>query len=183
MLLKFMKQTSTTSGGIINKYLVLILTVLNFPFSQFILGGLKNKVYPAFVNNAFKSILVCMALGLMPAVTKADTPIPTSVMSSYDAALQRLTMTVNWTWGSNASNKHVGAAVFADLNGDGITPTIFDNPATYTSGGNPFPAGLQASDEFLGQLAISNIEGSASSSLFAGSDNTDNGIASGVSGV
>ena len=183
MLLKFMKQTSTNSGATFNKHLALILTVLNFPFYQFILSGLKNKVYTAFLNNALKSILVCMALGLMPAVTKADTPIPTSVMSSYDAALQRLTMTINWTWGSNASNKHVGAAVFADLNGDGITPTIFDNPATYTSGGNPFPAGLQARDEFLGQLAVSTIEGSAFSSLFAGSDNTDNGIASGVSGM
>ena len=61
--------------------------------------------------------------------------------------------------------------------------SFLDNPATYTSGGNPFPAGLTARDEFLGQLAISNIEGSATSALFpALIDNTDNGIASTVSG-
>ncbi len=155
MLLKFMKQTSTNSSVAFKKYLVSII----------------------------KSLLVFLALWLMPSITKADSPIPTSVVSNYSAALQRLTVTIKWSWGSTSGNKHVGAAMFADLNNDGITPTIFDNPATYTSGGNQFPAGLQARDEFLGQLAVSNIEGSASSTLFAGSDNTDNGIASGVSGI
>ena len=183
MLLKFMKKNSTISSVAFKKYLVSILTFLRFSFSRFVLSSMKKKAYPAFLTSGLKSLLVCLACWLLPSCAKADTPIPTSVTSNYDPVLQRLTMIVNWSWGSDASSKHVGAAVFADLNGDGITPTIFDNPATYTSGGNPFPAGLQARDEFLGQLAISNIEGSASSSMFAGSDNTDNGIASGVSGM
>jgi len=125
----------------------------------------------------FKTFLVCLACWLMPSFAKADTPIPTSVVSSYDAIMHRLTLTVKWTWGSNANDKYVTAAVFADLNGDGISPTYLDNPATYNSGGNSFPAGLSARDEFLGQLAISNIDGTASSSMYPGGDNTDNGIA------
>lgn len=134
-------------------------------------------------HSIVRSFIIGIACWMIPSIVKADTPIPTQVVSSYDASSHRLTVTVKWYWTSQANNKHVGAAVFADLNGDGITPTIFSDPATYTSGGNPFPAGLQARDEFLGQLAVSNIEGSASSSLFAGSDRTDNGIASGVPGV
>ena len=172
-----MKKTSTKSSGTFNKYLVLILTVLGFTFSQFVLGGMKKTVYPALLRNGLKSFLVCLACWLMPSIAKADTPIPTSVVSSYDAVLHRLTLTVQWTWGSNANNKYVTAAVFADLNGDGISPTHLDNPATYTSGGNAFPAGLSARDEFLGQLAISTIEGTASSSMYPGGDHTDNGIA------
>ena len=183
MLLKIMKKTFTTSSVAFRKYLVTILTILGFSISQFVLVRIKKNVYPALLRNGLRIFLICLGCGLMPSIAKADTPVPTSVVSSYNAALQRFTITVNWVWGSTASNKHVGAAAFVDLNGDGITPTIFDNPATYTSGGNAFPAGLQARDEFLGQIALSNIEGSASSSLFAGSDNTDNGIASGVSGV
>ncbi len=129
------------------------------------------------LRNGLKALLMCLACGLMPSAVKADTPIPTSVGSSYDAVLHRLTLTVNWTWGSTASTKYVTVAVFADLNADGISPTYLDNPATYTSGGNPFPAGLSARDEFLGQLAISTIEGTASSSLYPQGDHTDNGIA------
>lgn len=178
-----MKQTSTNISVAFKYYLVLILTGLSLPFNQFVLTGKKKTVHHTILGNGLKFLLICMASWLTPSKAKADTPIPTNVVSNYNAALQRLTMTINWTWGTTASNKHVGAAVFADLNGDGITPTIFDNPATYNSGGNAFPAGLQARDEFIGQLAVSNIEGSASSSLYAGSDNTDNGIASGVSGI
>lgn len=136
-----------------------------------------NKCMALILGNGVKALLICLACGLMPSIVKADTPIPTSVVSSYDPALHRLTLTVNWTWGSTANDKYVTAAVFADLNGDGISPTYLDNPATYTSGGNPFPAGLSARDEFLGQLAISTIEGTASSSLYPEGDSTDNGIA------
>jgi len=119
-----------------------------------------------------------VACWLLPFVAKADTPIPTNVVSAYNAAQNRLTLTISWSWSTSASGKYIGAAIFADLNGDGISPTFLDNPATYTSGGNPFPAGLTARDEFLGQLAISSIEGSATSALFpAIIDNTDNGIA------
>ena len=178
-----MKKTFTTASVAFRKYLVSFLTIFSFSISQFVLVRTKKQVYPTLFGIGLKSFLVCLACWLIPSIAKADTPVPTSVVSSYNAALQRFTITVNWVWGSNASNKHIGAAAFVDLNGDGITPTIFDNPATYTSGGNAFPAGLQARDEFLGQIALSNIEGSAFSSMFAGSDNTDNGIASGVSGV
>jgi len=116
-----------------------------------------------------------MAFWLTPGIAKADTPIPTSVVSSYDAVLHKLTLTINWAWGSTANTKIPAAAVFADLNGDGIVPTYLDNPATYNSGGNAFPAGLTARDEFLGQLAISTIEGSAISGIYT--DHTDNGVA------
>jgi hypothetical protein len=138
---------------------------------------------PVRLKNVARMLLVGIACWLVPSVAKADTPIPTSVVSSYDPVTQRLTLTVSWYWNSTANNKFVTAAVFADLNGDGIVPTFDDNPATYTSGGNPFPPGLQARDEFLGQLAVSNIEGKASSSVYPSGDNTDNGIASGVAGV
>ena len=172
-----MKKTSTKSSGAFNKYLVSILTVLSFTFSKFVSGGMIKKVSPALLRNGLRSLLVCMAFWLAPSIAKADTPIPTSVVSNYDPILHRLTLTVQWTWGSTANTKYVTAAVFADLNGDGISPTLLDNPATYNSGGNAFPAGLSARDEFLGQLAISSIEGTASSSIYPAGDRTDNGIA------
>ena len=127
--------------------------------------------------------MLCIACWLIPAIAKADTPIPTSIVTNYDPVLQKLTVTVQWYWNSTSDSKFVTAAMFADLNGDGITPTVFDNPTTYTSGGNPFPAGLTARDEFLGQLAVSNIEGTATSALYPAGDRTDNGIASTVAGV
>ena len=136
-----------------------------------------NKYMALILRNGLKALFIWLACWLMPSVVKADTPIPTSVMSSYDAVLHRLTLTVQWTWGSTANTKYITAAVFADLNADGISPAYSDNPATYTSGGNAFPAGLSARDEFLGQLAISTIEGTASSSMYPAGDHTDNGIA------
>lgn len=144
---------------------------------------MKTNVYPVGLSNVLKSLLVCIALWLLPSVAKADTPIPTSIVSHYDPVTHKLTVTVSWNWSSTSSSKYIGAAVFADLNGDGITPTYEDDPATYTSGGNPFPAGLSARDEFLGQQAISNIEGNAYSSVYPSGDHTDNGIASTVPGV
>ena len=135
------------------------------------------------LRNVVRSFLICIACWLIPSIAKADTPIPTSIVTNYDAALKKLTVTVQWYWSSTASNKFITAAMFVDLNGDGIMPTVFDNPATYTSGGNAFPAGLSARDEFLGQLAISSIEGTATSSVYPSGDRTDNGIASAVSGV
>ena len=154
---------------------------------------MKTMAYPEILRKFSKPkstkmqklliYLLCIVCWLVPSIAKADTPIPTSVVASYNAALNKLTLTISWSWPSTANSKVIGAAIFADLNGDGISPTFLDNPATYTSGGNPFPAGLTARDEFLGQLAISNIEGSATSALFpALIDNTDNGIASTVSG-
>ncbi|MEJ7610589.1 MAG: Ig-like domain-containing protein [Ferruginibacter sp.] len=137
----------------------------------------KTKLNPLPRKKFLVLFFLAFASMLMPFIAKADTPIPTSVVSSYDAALQRLTLTVSWTWGTTSTDKIVTAAAFADLNGDGIAPTHLDNPATYTSGGNPFPAGLSARDEFLGQLAISNIEGMANSGFYPQGDRTDDGIA------
>ena len=172
-----MKQTSTIYRVAFKNYPGLLLTVLNFLLSRFMLGATKNKVFPKLFTNGIKSFLVCITCWLLPSNAKADTPIPTSVVSNYDPVTHRLTLTVKWTWGSSANNKYVTAAVFADLNGDGIAPTQLDNPATYNSGGNAFPAGLSARDELLGQLAISTIEGTASSAMYPAGDRTDNGIA------
>lgn len=172
-----MKQTSTIYRVAFKNYPGLIVSVLNILLSHFMLGLTKTNGYPKLFTNGIKSFLVCISCWLMPSNAKADTPIPTSVVSNYDPITHRLTLTVQWTWGSSANNKYVTAAVFADLNGDGISPTHLDNPATYTSGGNAFPAGLSARDEFLGQLAISTIEGTASSAMYPAGDHTDNGIA------
>jgi len=172
-----MEQTSTKSGGTFKKYLV--STFSSFTISKSEAADSKKNLYPVFLKNALKSFLVCMAFWLMPVIAKADTPIPTSVVSNYDPILRKLTMTINWSWGSTSTNKIPTAAVFADLNGDGIVPTFLDNPATYNSGGNAFPAGLSARDEFLGQLAVSSIEGSAISGIYT--DNTDNGVAATIS--
>lgn len=133
-------------------------------------------------KNAFAFVL---SLGLIPSITKADTPVPTSVVANYNAANSTLSLTVNWIWSTVAAQKVVGVAVFADLNGDGIAPTLTSNPLTYSSPGtvlHPYPAGLSASDEFLGQLATSVINGSATSSL-PYTDNTDTGIGSTVAGI
>ena len=117
-----MKKTFTTASVAFRKYLVSFLTIFSFSISQFVLVRTKKQVYPTLFGIGLKSFLVCLACWLIPSIAKADTPVPTSVVSSYNAALQRFTITVNWVWGSNASNKHIGAAAFVDLNGDGITP-------------------------------------------------------------
>jgi hypothetical protein len=131
---------------------------------------------------AFAFVLGCC---LTPSILKADTPVPTSVVANYNAANSTLSLTVNWAWSTVVNTKVVGVAVFADLNGDGIAPTLTSNPATYSSPGtvlHPYPAGLSASDEFLGQLASSVINGFATSSL-PYTDNTDTGIGSTIAGI
>jgi hypothetical protein len=128
------------------------------------------------INFTLKTLLTTGLLSLfvlLGIVVKADTPVPTAVSSSYDPATNKLTIHVSWIWSTVANNKLVTAAVFADLNGDGITPTFSSNRLTYNSGGNPFPAGFTALDEFLGQAASSSINGLA----LPFGDNTDTGIA------
>ena len=52
MLLKFMKQKSTKSGGTFKKYLVLILTVLSFPISHFVYAQTCNSCILGYPDNS-----------------------------------------------------------------------------------------------------------------------------------
>ena len=52
MLLKFMKQTSTKSGGTFKKYLVLILTVLSFSISHFVYAQTCNSCILGYPDNS-----------------------------------------------------------------------------------------------------------------------------------
>nr|MBP8754783.1 HYR domain-containing protein [Chitinophagales bacterium] len=116
-------------------------------------------------------------------LVKADGGYPTGVVASYNDATQELTLTVNWSFASIKSNKAIGVATFADLNGDGILPQPSDNPYTWTSGGNLSAGSTTAMDEFLGQMATSDIDGFASAASYPSGDYTDIGIASGVIGI
>jgi hypothetical protein len=68
------------------------------------------------------------------------------------------------------TSKVVTVAVFADMNGDGLKPTYTNDPALW-------PLASGGSNEFLGQLASSSIEGKAFSSIYPRGDFTDTGIA------
>ncbi|MFN0015627.1 MAG: DUF11 domain-containing protein, partial [Saprospiraceae bacterium] len=115
--------------------------------------------------------LAFFSIFLLTPHAKADSPIPTAVTGSYNAATGVLTLNVSWSW-NNPSDKALSVAVFADLNGDGFTPGPSDNPLTWTSGGNLTAGSTAAKNEFLGQLASSSIEGTANPF----GDQTDNGI-------
>ena len=117
---------------------------------------------------------------------KADVAIPTSVtVTGYNEITQQLTIDVCWEWTDNTA-KTFAVGIFADLNGDGVIPNYSDDPATWgisdsdfnaaDLAANPFPLGLGPKDEFLGQLASSNINGFAGETGYF-PDNTDAGIA------
>ena len=95
--LKFMKQTSTISRVAFKNYPGLIVAFLSFLCSPFRLAATKNNLYPKFFTNGIKSFLVCITCWLLPSNAKADTPIPTSVVSNYNPVTHRLTLTVGWT--------------------------------------------------------------------------------------
>ncbi|HET8963159.1 MAG TPA: HYR domain-containing protein, partial [Chitinophagales bacterium] len=119
----------------------------------------------------------------IPFLVKADGGYPTGVVANYNDATQELTLTVSWSFKSIKSNKALAVATFADLNGDGILPQPSDNPYTWTSGGNLSAGSTTAMDEFLGQMATSDIDGFASAASYPSGDYTDTGIASGVIGM
>ena len=135
----------------------------------------KTKYAKQFLLHTL--LLGLLSFVLAPQEVKADSAYPTSVTGMYNSGTGVLTLTVGWTW-NNPSNKAMGVAAFADMNGDGIYPGPTDNPLTWTSGGNLVAGSAAAKSEFLGQLASSSIEGTA----FPFGDATDTGIASGLAG-
>ena len=134
-------------------------------------------------DDSFNSTFELTAEGANSGLTAShvftdDTPIPTAVDATYNSITDVLTVTVDWLWLCPANDKKVTAvAVFADLNGDGLTPDATDNPATWeassTSGNGNGIDLATPSDEFLGQLASSSIEGMTETG-----DATDTGISS-----
>ena len=134
-------------------------------------------------DDSFNSTFELTADGLLSGLTAShiftdDTPIPTGVSATYDSVLDILTVTVDWEWLCPENDEKVTAvAVFADLNGDGLTPDATDDPDTWvasSTSGNGNGIDLPTpSDEFLGQIASSSIEGMTETG-----DATDTGISS-----
>ncbi len=129
-----------------------------------------------------KTILLTLSLLFFGGISEiqADSSAPTSVeVVSYDADADELTLEICWYW-TEEDQKVVTFAVFADLNGDGVTPDFDNEPSEWGTtdpefnsvdlANNPFLAPMVPSDEFLGQIASSNINGCS------GSDDTDSGI-------
>ena len=140
----------------------------------------ENRPPVSFRKKSFKALpLLALGFCLLTALpfVQADTAVPTAVSGTYNAATGVLTLNVSWDW-NDPSNKALGVAVFADLNGDGFTPGPTDNPLTWTSGGNLVAGSVAAKNEFLGQLASSSIEGLASPF----GDATDTGISTTLGG-
>ena len=144
-------------------------------------NGIVETSWYVNPDDSFNSTFQLTAVGLSSGIETVhgftdDTPIPSNIVdgdaitTSYNSSLDELTITVDWEWsGSPNPDKVVGVAVFADLNGDGLTPNNDDNPSTWSAPGLGTP-----SNEFLGQIASSSINGTVSPS----GDTTDSGIAS-----
>jgi len=132
-------------------------------------------------DDSLNSIFELTANGLTSGFTASttftdDVAFPTNVVTNYNPATDILEVTIDWEW-IPSDKKVVTVAVFADINGDGLTPTYSDNPNTWqastTSGDGNGINLANPSDEFLGQISSSSIEGMTSTG-----DTTDNGIGS-----
>jgi uncharacterized repeat protein (TIGR01451 family) len=148
-----------------------------------LVNGLIETSWYVDPDDSFNSTFELTAFGLTSELLAThiftdDTPIPTGVDATYNSVTDVLTVTVDWLWLCPPNTEKVtGVAVFADLNGDGLTPDATDNPATWVasaSSGNGNGLDLATpSDEFLGQLASSSIDGMTETG-----DATDTGISS-----
>ena len=135
--------------------------------------GMVPKKQYSYVSpfNRFSTLLFLQLLFF--STLKADVGVPYAVYSEYNVITKELTLTVDWVWTAE-NQKTLSVAVFADINSDGHTPGPMTDIDDWTM------VGL-SSDEFLGQLASSSIDGTAwsdgVSSPITFSDNTDAGLA------
>jgi len=134
--------------------------------------GKNNRWIKPILPMKIRYILLLIAVCFGASPLFADVGTPDAITADYNPTTNVLTLEIFWSW-TYEDEKVVSVAVFADMNGDGVTPGPTDDPLTWTSGGNLIPGSALALSEFLGQIASQPIKGMA-----ANGDNTDTGISS-----